>query len=57
MLLALQAKGFRISAAGTGDSAPFARASLDYHRFHFARFVDPVSDRDHKDAGLYRRHS
>ncbi len=44
MLLALQAKGFRISAAGTGDSAPFARVGLDYHRFHFARFVDPVSD-------------
>lgn len=44
MLLALQAKGFRVSAAGTGDPAPFARACLDYHRFHFVRFVDPLSD-------------
>lgn len=42
--LALRDKGFRISAAGTGDPAPFARAGLDYHPFHFSRFVDPLSD-------------
>jgi glycosyltransferase involved in cell wall biosynthesis len=43
-LLALRAKGFRISAAATGDPHPFAQAGLDYHRFHFARFVDPLAD-------------
>lgn len=43
-LLALRDKGFRISAAGTGDPVPFARAGLDYHPFHFSRFVDPLAD-------------
>ena len=43
-LLALREKGFRISAAGTGDPTPFAQAGLDYHPFHFSRFVDPLAD-------------
>ena len=43
-LLALRDKGLRISAAGTGDPAPFAQAGLDYHPLHFSRFVDPRSD-------------
>ena len=43
-LLALRDKGFWISAAGTGDPAPFARAGLDYHPFHFSQFVDPLAD-------------
>jgi glycosyltransferase involved in cell wall biosynthesis len=43
-LLALRNKGFRVSAAGTGDAAPFAQAGIDYHPYHFARFVDPLSD-------------
>lgn len=43
-LLALRDKGFRISAAGTGDPTPFVQAGLDYHPFHFARFVDPLAD-------------
>jgi glycosyltransferase involved in cell wall biosynthesis len=43
-LLALRDKGFRISAAGTGDPIPFAQAGLDYHPFHFSRFVGPLSD-------------
>src|SRR5262245_62003094 len=43
-LLALRDKGFRITAAGTGDPSPFAQAGLDYHRFHFSRFVDAVAD-------------
>jgi glycosyltransferase involved in cell wall biosynthesis len=42
--LALRDKGFRISAAGTGDPTPFGRAGLDYHPFHFSRFVDPLTD-------------
>lgn len=43
-LLALRDKGFRISAAGTCDPAPFAQAGLDYHPFHLSRFVDPRCD-------------
>ena len=43
-LLALRGKGFRICAAGTCDPAPFAQAGLDYHPFHFSRFVDPLAD-------------
>jgi glycosyltransferase involved in cell wall biosynthesis len=43
-LLALRDKGFRISAAGTGDPAPFVQAGLDYHPLHFSRFVDPLAD-------------
>jgi glycosyltransferase involved in cell wall biosynthesis len=44
-LLALRDKGFRVSAAGTGDAAPFAQAGIEYHPYHFARFVNPLSDR------------
>jgi glycosyltransferase involved in cell wall biosynthesis len=43
-LLALRDKGFRVSAAGAGDAAPFALAGIEYHRFHLARFVDPLAD-------------
>jgi glycosyltransferase involved in cell wall biosynthesis len=44
MLLALRDKGFRVSAAGGADPAPFARSGVSYQRFQFARFVDPLSD-------------
>ena len=43
-LLRLRAKGFRVSAAGPGDPIPFGQAGIDYYPFHFARFVDPLSD-------------
>jgi glycosyltransferase involved in cell wall biosynthesis len=43
-LLALRDKGFRVSAAGTGDATPFAQAGIDYHPYHFARFINPLSD-------------
>jgi glycosyltransferase involved in cell wall biosynthesis len=43
-LLALWDCGFRMSAAGTGDPTPFAQAGLDYHRFHFDRFFNPLAD-------------
>jgi glycosyltransferase involved in cell wall biosynthesis len=43
-LLALRDKGFRVSAAGTGDASPFGQAGIDYHPFHCARFFDPLSD-------------
>ena len=43
-LLALRKKGFRVTAAASGDPAPFARAGVEYHRFHFDRFVSPAAD-------------
>ena len=44
-MLALRERGIQVSAAGTGDPAPFARAGLTYHRFRFDRFLDPLGDR------------
>ncbi len=43
-MLAVAARGFRVTAAGTGDPAPFSRAGLDYRAFAFDRFVNPRSD-------------
>jgi glycosyltransferase involved in cell wall biosynthesis len=43
-MLALRARGFRVSAAGTGNPAPFSRAGLDYCAFTFDRFVNPMAD-------------
>jgi polysaccharide deacetylase family protein (PEP-CTERM system associated) len=43
-MLALRNEGFRVSAAGPGDSAPFARAGIDHHRFRLGRFVSPIAD-------------
>ncbi|HET9904192.1 MAG TPA: glycosyltransferase [Xanthobacteraceae bacterium] len=37
-LVALRARGFRVSAAGTGDPTPFADVGIAYHRYHFDRF-------------------
>ncbi|MEW6642043.1 MAG: glycosyltransferase family 4 protein [Pseudomonadota bacterium] len=43
-LLALRDRGLRITAAGTGPSAPFARHGLDYRSFRFDRFINPRAD-------------
>lgn len=43
-MLALRDRGFRISAAGTGDPAPFSRVGLPYFPFRFERFVNPLAD-------------
>ena len=43
-LLALERCGFGVSAAGTGDPAPFVRAGVPYHRFEFQRFLNPFAD-------------
>ena len=40
----LRDHGFRVTAAGTGEPAPFARAGIDYRRFNFDRFVSPLAD-------------
>lgn len=43
-LLALRDRGFRITAAGTGDPAPFTRSGIDYYPFRFDRFINPFAD-------------
>jgi glycosyltransferase involved in cell wall biosynthesis len=43
-LLALRERGFRVSAAGTGEAAPFLQAGLPYFPFRFDRFVNPLAD-------------
>jgi glycosyltransferase involved in cell wall biosynthesis len=43
-LEALRRRGFQVSAAGTGDSAPFAAAGIDYRRYAFDRFSVALSD-------------
>ena len=43
-MVALRDRGFRVTAAGSGDPAPFKRADIEFHRFDFDRFVNPVAD-------------
>src|SRR5262249_47365926 len=43
-MLALRGQGFRVTAAGTGEPAPFARAGLEYRAFRFDRFANPLAD-------------
>ena len=43
-MLALAARSFRLTAAGTGTPDPFSRAGLEYRRFTFDRFVNPLAD-------------
>ena len=43
-MLLLRKRGFRVTAAGSGDPTPFTRAGLDFHRFTFKRFVSPLAD-------------
>lgn len=43
-LRAMVARGFRVSAASTGDPAPFEAAGIAHHPFRFERFVSPFAD-------------
>jgi glycosyltransferase involved in cell wall biosynthesis len=43
-MLALGDYGFRVTAAGTGEPAPFVQAGIEYRRFHFNRFINPLAD-------------
>ncbi len=43
-LRAMAQRGFRVSAASTGDAAPFAAAGIEHHAFRFERFVTPFAD-------------
>ena len=43
-LLGLRNFGYRVTAAGTGNGAPFAKAGIDYRAFRFHRFTNPAGD-------------
>ena len=43
-MLAVRNCGFRVTAAGSGDCAPFDKVDLDFYPFRFERFMDPFSD-------------
>lgn len=43
-MCALRDHGFRITAVGSGDPAPFARAGIRYRDFQFNRFINPRAD-------------
>jgi glycosyltransferase involved in cell wall biosynthesis len=43
-MCALRDHGFRITAVGSGDPAPFVRAGIRYRDFQFNRFVNPRAD-------------
>jgi glycosyltransferase involved in cell wall biosynthesis len=43
-LLALRDRGFDVKAAGTGEATEFTRQKLDYVRFQFNRFINPLAD-------------
>lgn len=43
-LLAMRDRGFRVSAAGSGDPASFLRAGIAFYPFHFTRFMSPLAD-------------
>lgn len=43
-ILAMRDRGFRVTAAGSGDPEPFVRQGIDYVPFPFDRFISPMSD-------------
>ena len=43
-MLALRDNGFRVTAASSGDPAPFVQAGLEFRPFHFDRFINPLGD-------------
>jgi len=45
-LRALAAEGFRVTAAASGNPAPFLHADIAYRHFEFGRFIGPLSDRN-----------
>ena len=43
-ILAMRRRGFRVTAAGSGDPSPFRKAGIDCVPFPFNRFISPISD-------------
>jgi glycosyltransferase involved in cell wall biosynthesis len=44
LMLAVRTCGFRVTAAGSGDWAPFSEVDIDFYPFDFDRFMNPFSD-------------
>jgi glycosyltransferase involved in cell wall biosynthesis len=44
-MLSMRDRGFRVTAAGSGDSTPFKSAGLDFRPFYFRRHISPLADR------------
>jgi glycosyltransferase involved in cell wall biosynthesis len=44
LMLAVRNSGFRVTAAGSGDCAPFSKVDIDFRPFRFDRFMNPFSD-------------
>jgi glycosyltransferase involved in cell wall biosynthesis len=43
-ILSIRNCGFRVTAAGSGDSSLFRQAGIDFHSFNFDRRMSPFSD-------------
>lgn len=43
-MLALKTRGYRVTAAASGDPRPFVEAGVDFRPVKFNRFVSPVND-------------
>ncbi|MCU9848371.1 glycosyltransferase family 4 protein [Defluviimonas sp. WL0024] len=43
-ILAMRRRGYRVTAAGSGDPAPFLSHGIDFVSFPFDRFISPGSD-------------
>lgn len=43
-MVSVRDRGYRVTAASSGDAKPFRRAGLDFRPFHFHRFMSPLSD-------------
>lgn len=44
-LSALQSRGFKVTAVGTGSAAPFSASGIEYHGYEFDRFGAGFADR------------
>jgi len=43
-MLSMRDCGFRVTAAGSGDSTPFGSAGVDFRPFDFNRYISPLAD-------------
>ena len=51
---ALQQRGFRVTAAGTGNPAAFTKAGIEYCSYRLDRSVSPLADRATVDREVRR---
>lgn len=50
---ALQARGMRVTAAGTGDPGPFKKSSIEFRPLRCYRFINPIADL--KSIGMFAK--